>query len=163
MRLRQFIVIVYRSVNELCNFLSTATPSFSWGFSGNDISTFPWQSCRFLPHFIVQDFGSLHTKTEAIFHEGYHPLLLRQICKCYFVLFPSLRSNNGFLPFDRQPQITLYPKQSQNQQKLTLAILQCGWQHKDSIVFNLHSDLDLENNNLFFTQSTPAYDDGPSN
>ena len=28
---------------------------------------------------------------------------------------------------------------------------------------NLHSDLDLVNNNLIFKQNTPAYDDIPSN
>ena len=32
--------------------------------------------------------------------------------------------------------------------------------HKDSIKF--HCDLDLENNNLIFTQNTPAYDNVPS-
>ena len=30
------------------------------------------------------------------------------------------------------------------------------------IVLNLHCDLDLENNNLIFTQNTPAYDNVPS-
>ena len=59
----QFIMIVYRSVNKLRNFLSTATPSFSQGF-GSYFSNFPRLSCRFQPRFLVQDRQFAHQDLE---------------------------------------------------------------------------------------------------
>ena len=96
-RLQQSIMIVYTSVNELRNFLSTATPSSSSGFGGDNFGNFPRQTHNFYhaSSFAHQDLcyfasGISSTSTSANL----------QMLFCA-IFAPKIKWQ--ILPFDRRP------------------------------------------------------------
>ena len=52
-RLRQFIMFVWRSMNKFHHCFSTVTPSFSWGLGGYDFGHFLLPTHSFVPRFII--------------------------------------------------------------------------------------------------------------